>query len=157
MESLVRPGITTQDLNDACEALIRERGAFPIFLGYHGFPAAVCVSVNEEIVHGIPDGRKLKEGREQQQAQDGPRDVRPCGDRARAVAHGLRAHADGEREQDDVRRDEEREERGVEPIPPPQGFHEVDSRVPAARGLPFSLTGSVAAPLVGPCASRRPS
>ena len=62
MESLVRPGVTTQELNDACEALIRERGAFPIFLGYHGFPAAICASVNEEIVHGIPDGRRLKEG-----------------------------------------------------------------------------------------------
>jgi len=58
----VVPGITTQELNDAAEASARQRGALPAFKGYRGFPASLCISVNEQIVHGIPDGRKLKEG-----------------------------------------------------------------------------------------------
>ena len=56
------PGITTQELNDVAEAYTRKRGALPAFKGYRGFPASLCVSINEQIVHGIPDGRKLKEG-----------------------------------------------------------------------------------------------
>jgi methionyl aminopeptidase len=59
----VRPGITTADLDDLAADTIRDAGAEPSFLGYHGFPATICTSVNEEIVHGIPSRRKvLREG-----------------------------------------------------------------------------------------------
>lgn len=54
MGEMVAPGVTTGDLNAAADALIRKRGATPSFKGYHGFPASICVSVNEEVVHGIP-------------------------------------------------------------------------------------------------------
>ncbi|MBI3978979.1 MAG: type I methionyl aminopeptidase [Chloroflexi bacterium] len=58
----VRPGITTEDLDRHVERLIRERGAIPSFKGYRGYPASVCVSVNEQVVHGIPGKRILREG-----------------------------------------------------------------------------------------------
>ena len=57
-----RPGITTKELDTAAEAHIRERGGYPAFLGYRGYPAALCASVNDGIIHGIPDERKLREG-----------------------------------------------------------------------------------------------
>jgi len=57
------PGTTTLELDRLARSRTRERGAEPAFLGYHGFPAAVCVSVNDEVVHGIPSGRRvLREG-----------------------------------------------------------------------------------------------
>lgn len=63
LENIVRPGITTADINDFVEKTIRENGMIPTFLGYGGFPASACVSINEEVVHGIPDrNRVLKEG-----------------------------------------------------------------------------------------------
>src|SRR5436190_8149737 len=59
----VRPGITTADLDAIAEAEIRAAGATPSFKDYHGYPATICTSVNEEIVHGIPSpGRSLHEG-----------------------------------------------------------------------------------------------
>lgn len=58
----LRVGITTQDLADAVEAVIRAEGAEPNFLGYQGFPSSICTSINEEVVHGIPGPRVLKEG-----------------------------------------------------------------------------------------------
>ncbi|HVZ10968.1 MAG TPA: type I methionyl aminopeptidase [Candidatus Paceibacterota bacterium] len=58
----VKPGIKTQELEDHARTLIAEKNAEPAFLGYRGFPAALCVSINEEIVHGIPSARILKEG-----------------------------------------------------------------------------------------------
>jgi methionyl aminopeptidase len=58
----VRPGITTGDLNRVAEEAIRAEGGVPSFLGYRRFPASVCVSVNDEIVHGIPGRRVLREG-----------------------------------------------------------------------------------------------
>src|SRR6201986_3583638 len=59
----VRPGITTADLDPLAEAEIRAAGATPSFKGYHGYPATICTSVNEEIVHGIPSPRRsLREG-----------------------------------------------------------------------------------------------
>lgn len=59
----VGPGVTTADLDTAAAAEIAARGAVPSFLGYHGFPATICTSVNEEIVHGIPRrSRVLAEG-----------------------------------------------------------------------------------------------
>lgn len=58
----VRPGITTADLDRIAQQVLRERGATSSFLGYFGYPATICTSVNDEIVHGIPGQRKLREG-----------------------------------------------------------------------------------------------
>jgi len=58
-----QPGMSTADLDRIAEALCRERGAVPAFKGYHGYPASLCTSINEEIVHGIPsETRRLQEG-----------------------------------------------------------------------------------------------
>lgn len=63
LESHVQPGITTRELDQLAESEIRKAGAIPAFKGYRGFPATLCVSINEEVVHGIPSSdRKLKEG-----------------------------------------------------------------------------------------------
>ena len=62
LTQLVRPGLKTKDLDEASRAFLREQGAVPAFLGYRGFPASVCISVNEEVVHGIPGARRLKDG-----------------------------------------------------------------------------------------------
>ena len=53
------PGISTQDIADMCEDIIRKEGAYPTFLNYSGYPGAVCVSVNDEIVHGIPSPKRI--------------------------------------------------------------------------------------------------
>jgi methionyl aminopeptidase len=58
----VSDGVTTLDLDKAAEQYIRSRGATPSFLGYHGFTGSLCVSVNEEVVHGIPGSRALSDG-----------------------------------------------------------------------------------------------
>lgn len=55
-------GATTRDLDGAAAAVIGARGASPSFLGYHGYPATICVSINDEVVHGIPGGRALADG-----------------------------------------------------------------------------------------------
>jgi len=62
LEAMVLPGVTTLDLDAVAESLVREGGAEPAFKGYRGFPATVCASVNEEVVHGIPSKRPLKAG-----------------------------------------------------------------------------------------------
>ncbi len=62
METLVRPGMKTQALDDASRAYLKQAGAEPAFLGYRGFPASVCVSVNDEVVHGIPGERVIRDG-----------------------------------------------------------------------------------------------
>ena len=62
LRAAVVPGITTGELNRIADENIRKHGAVPTFLGYQGFPAAICASVNEEIVHGIPGKRALQEG-----------------------------------------------------------------------------------------------
>jgi methionyl aminopeptidase len=63
LRALVRPGITTLELDRAAEAGARRRGAEPAFKGYHGYPASLCASVNEEVVHGIPSAaRVLRDG-----------------------------------------------------------------------------------------------
>ncbi|AKU17754.1 type I methionyl aminopeptidase [Luteipulveratus mongoliensis] len=62
LSTVVRAGLTTADLDGVAEKAIRGRGATPSFLGYHGFPATICVSVNDEIVHGIPGSRVLDDG-----------------------------------------------------------------------------------------------
>ncbi len=55
-------GVTTADMDDCAAQSIRDEGATPSFLGYHGFPAHICVSVNEEVVHGIPGARRIASG-----------------------------------------------------------------------------------------------
>ena len=62
LAAMVRPGITTLDLGNAAFELIREFGGTSAFYGYHGFPGQICVSVNEEVVHGIPGKRVIREG-----------------------------------------------------------------------------------------------
>jgi methionyl aminopeptidase len=60
---MVKPGVTTQEINDAVERFIRKQGAVPSFLHYNGYPASVCISVNDEIIHGIPSPKRvLQEG-----------------------------------------------------------------------------------------------
>ena len=59
---MVKPGVTTQEIDKAVEAFIRKQGAVPSFLGYSGYPASACISVNDEVIHGIPGDRVLKEG-----------------------------------------------------------------------------------------------
>ncbi|GKS65097.1 type I methionyl aminopeptidase [Nitrospira sp.] len=58
----VQPGITTEELDSIAEQEIRGRGALPAFKGYRNYPRTLCASVNEQVVHGIPSKRKLKEG-----------------------------------------------------------------------------------------------
>jgi methionyl aminopeptidase len=62
MESRIRPGVLPVDLDTFAEQHIVARGAKPSFKGYHGFPKSLCVSVNEEVVHGIPGRKALREG-----------------------------------------------------------------------------------------------
>ncbi|MEO8190976.1 MAG: type I methionyl aminopeptidase [Acidobacteriota bacterium] len=62
IEKAVLPGVTTEELDRLAEAEIRRRGAKPAFLGYRGYPKTLCTSVNDEVVHGIPGRRALKEG-----------------------------------------------------------------------------------------------
>lgn len=59
ISELVKPGMTTADLDDHAEKRIREMGATPSFKGYHGFPATICACINDEVVHGIPRKRKV--------------------------------------------------------------------------------------------------
>ncbi|MFI5331504.1 MAG: type I methionyl aminopeptidase, partial [Desulfobaccales bacterium] len=58
----VAPGVETRELDELAEAMCRDRGVEPAFKGYRGYPRSVCISVNEEIVHGIPGARRLKAG-----------------------------------------------------------------------------------------------
>jgi methionyl aminopeptidase len=65
VRAMIAPGVATIDLDKAAEEVIRKHGGIPIFKGYPGptpFPASLCISVNEELVHGFPSKRRLKEG-----------------------------------------------------------------------------------------------
>jgi methionyl aminopeptidase len=62
LAAMVRPGITTLELGNAAFELIRKLGGTSAFYGYHGFPGQICVSINEEVVHGIPGKRIIKDG-----------------------------------------------------------------------------------------------
>ena len=62
LAAMVRPGITTLDLGNAAYEMIREAGGVSAFYGYHGFPGQICVSVNDEVVHGIPGSRVIRTG-----------------------------------------------------------------------------------------------
>ena len=59
LAAFIRPGISTEDIDKLGEKLIREKGCIPNFLNYHGYPASVCVSVNDEVVHGIPSKHRI--------------------------------------------------------------------------------------------------
>jgi methionyl aminopeptidase len=59
LAAMVAPGISTADLDAAAEARILAAGAVPAFKGYHGYPATICASINEEVIHGIPSGRRI--------------------------------------------------------------------------------------------------
>lgn len=59
LKVLVKPGVTTAELDKFAEQRVRELGAVPAFLGYRGYPATLCVSINEEIVHGIPSPKRV--------------------------------------------------------------------------------------------------
>ena len=59
---IVEPGVTTLQLDKVAESFIRDHGAYPGFLGYHDFPNSICASVNQAVVHGIPNAQPLKEG-----------------------------------------------------------------------------------------------
>ena len=59
---MVAPGVTTQEIDKAVHRYIKSQGAVPSFLNYNGFPASVCISVNDEVIHGIPGNRVLKDG-----------------------------------------------------------------------------------------------
>ena len=62
LKKMALPGISTAELEKAAEGLIIKKGGRPAFKGYRGYPACICASINEQVVHGIPSGRRLKEG-----------------------------------------------------------------------------------------------
>src|SRR5229473_4618207 len=62
LRAMVEPGMTTLEVNDAADRMIRDAGAYPTFKGYNGFPFSICASVNEQIVHGFPSTYELQEG-----------------------------------------------------------------------------------------------
>ena len=62
LKSVIKEGITTKEIDDFVYDFIVSRGAKPAFLGYEGFPASACISLNDMVVHGIPDNTKLKNG-----------------------------------------------------------------------------------------------
>jgi len=59
LSAQVAPGVSTADLDALAEKLIEDAGATPAFKGYHGYPASICASINDEVIHGIPSGRRL--------------------------------------------------------------------------------------------------
>ena len=62
LATLIRPGMRTKELDQEALAYLRQAGAAPAFLGYRGFPASICVSINDEVVHGIPGVRQICDG-----------------------------------------------------------------------------------------------
>ena len=62
LKTMIEPGVTTAHLDREAERLIRDAGAIPSFKGYEGFPASICAAVNDEVVHGFPTDKPLKEG-----------------------------------------------------------------------------------------------
>ena len=62
LAGLVRPGMETKELDEAAREHLKRAGAEPAFLGYRGYPATICVSINEDVVHGIPGERRIREG-----------------------------------------------------------------------------------------------
>ncbi|MBF0275255.1 MAG: type I methionyl aminopeptidase [Nitrospinae bacterium] len=88
VEKNIKPGISTYELDSICEATIRENGGDPTFKGYKGFPSALCISLNEEVVHGIPSKkRRIKDG-DIVSIDTGCRFEGLCGDSARTIPVG---------------------------------------------------------------------
>jgi methionyl aminopeptidase len=84
----VKPGVSTQELNDLAHELIKEIGAEPVFLGYHGYTGVLCASINAEVVHGIPDARAILKNGDIIGLDIGMRYHGLCTDMARTVAVG---------------------------------------------------------------------
>ena len=62
MKEVIKPGVSTLELDKIAYEIIKDNKCIPTFLGYHGFPGTICASINEEVVHGIPSNRKLLNG-----------------------------------------------------------------------------------------------
>src|SRR4030081_2569182 len=62
LRAMVEPGLTTIEVDEAAEKMIKDAGAYPTFKGYNGFPYSICASVNEQVVHGFPSNYALQEG-----------------------------------------------------------------------------------------------
>jgi methionyl aminopeptidase len=62
LRAMIAPGLTTIEVNNAAEKMIRDAGAYPTFKGYNGFPYSICASVNEQVVHGFPSNYELQDG-----------------------------------------------------------------------------------------------
>src|ERR1700738_3378694 len=62
LRAMVEPGLTTIEVDEAAEKMIRDAGAYPTFKGYNGFPFSICASVNDQVVHGFPSSCELQEG-----------------------------------------------------------------------------------------------
>ena len=60
LSAMVAPGVTTADLDAVAEKMIADAGATPAFKGYHGYPATICASINDEVIHGIPSGTRMR-------------------------------------------------------------------------------------------------
>ncbi|MDQ3266138.1 MAG: type I methionyl aminopeptidase [Myxococcota bacterium] len=88
LEKSVAPGVTTWDLDQLAERLIAQKGAKPAFKGYNGFPAVLCASVNEEVVHGIPSRKKKLQEGDLMKLDFGVKYQGFFGDSARTVAVG---------------------------------------------------------------------
>jgi methionyl aminopeptidase len=87
MGEIIEPGLSTASLDKEAEDLIRNSGATPVFKGYNGFPAAICASLNNEVVHGIPSERIIKDG-DVLSVDVGTRYRGFCGDSARTYPVG---------------------------------------------------------------------
>ena len=84
----VKPGVSTQELNDFAHELMQDAGVEPVFLGYHGYTGVLCASVNNEVVHGIPNPRAILSDGDILGLDIGIRYRGLCTDMARTVAVG---------------------------------------------------------------------
>ena len=119
LRNAVKPGVTTAELDELAESRIREAGAVPAFKGYHGYPATICASVNEQVVHGMSqnvDGRRLALAGDDQAAAAGrlkvlDERVQPglagFGSRAGVHARDAEPGGHGAGKQTDVRRSQQ--------------------------------------------------
>ena len=85
---IVKPGLSTGSLNDEAEELIEKSGGVPVFKGYQGYPAAICASLNDEVVHGIPDRKRIITEGDILSVDVGVRYKGFCGDSARTYPVG---------------------------------------------------------------------
>jgi methionyl aminopeptidase len=88
LAEIIEPGISTARLDEEAEELIRKAGGIPVFKGYRGFPAAICASLNNEVVHGIPDSKRIAAEGDILSVDVGVRFKGFCGDSARTYPVG---------------------------------------------------------------------